>query len=220
MNSLKHLRDKAVYLRKKGYSLTDIMKMLGKQKTTVYYWIKDVEIEKKNVFLKTKKMKNKNSCIAAGKATRRKFRKIHKEYKARAEEFWKQNRDNPRFTEFVMAYICEGYKKTKHEVSICNSDPVLMYFFYQWFKKLNINNKGMVFKIQIHVDQNESQLKDYWNKYFGSDLNITCLRKSNTGKMARRKWASLHGVLSMTIHDAYCKTMVDTFITLYKRALV
>lgn len=61
-----------------------------------------------------------------------------------------------------------------------------MKFFYKWFRKLNINEKNIQSKIQIHVDQKEEGLKKYWNNVIGLDLKIECMRKSNSGKLSGR----------------------------------
>jgi hypothetical protein len=219
LNSLNHLKEKAILFRKNGMSLTDIQKRLSRNKTTIYYWIKDVEIEKNNVFLKTKRLKNKKSLIAAGRANRKKFLEKHNEYTKKADIFWKDNKDDPEFKEFIMGYICEGDKKDRHSVSICNSDNVLMKFFYKWFVKINIHNKPIQSRIQMHVDQKEEELKKYWNNQLGLDLSIKCMRKSNTGKLYRRSWASKYGVLTIRFFDSYAKTMLNYYIEEYKKTL-
>jgi hypothetical protein len=216
MNKLKHLREKAVLLRKKGKTLTQICKMLNRSKTTVYYWIKDVEIENKTAFLRTKKVNVGKAQKKASLATRRKFQKIHKEYREKAIQLWDGglNKDSE-FKQFIMYYWCEGTKKGKHAVSICNSNLYLMKFAKKWFERININDKKFDCGIQMHGDQDEEKLVSFWEKEIGVK-GIRIIRKSNSGKMIGRNWNSMLGVFTIRFSDAYVKTMIDTWIELYE----
>jgi hypothetical protein len=118
-----------------------------------------------------------------------------------------------------MYYSCEGYRRSTWTLGLCNSDPSLIKYCTVWFKILNVRNKKIEYKIQLHVDQNEKDVKDYWKKFLGIS-KIQTIRKSNTGKMSGRNWNSKYGVLSILFHDSYMKTMLDTWIDLFKKELV
>ncbi|KKN04006.1 hypothetical protein LCGC14_1101930 [marine sediment metagenome] len=214
MNNYAHLREKAAKLRQNGYSINDICKRLNKGKGTVWYWIKDVEMLKTNVFLDRKKRKNKKAAIAAARAVKKKFKDIHKAAEKMAIEEWKNNlKDNFEFQQFIMLYWCEGCKKTKHYLSVSNSDPQLIKFALKWLRNINYHNKKIEANIQLHVDQNEENVKTFWRQE--TDINeIKVQRKSNSGKMSGRNWNSKYGVLSLRLSDAYLKTKIDKWIEL------
>ena len=220
MKKYDHIKEKAVELRQKGYSLTDICKMLNRGKTTVYYWIKNVEVLKRNVFLKRQVINVKRATIEAAKATRKKFKDIHETYRKNAEQLWESTYKNDSyFNFFLICYLTEGDRKDKFTVGICNSDLRFMRFCLKWFRLLNRNNKKIQFQVQMHVDQNENDIKRYWRRELGAAEKVTVLRKSNTGKMHRRNWNSKYGVLSIRFFDAYIKTMINTWMELIKNKL-
>lgn len=219
MNNLQHLRIKAIEFRKKGYSLNEICKRLNKRKSTVYYWIKNVEIERKNAFLKKCQINMRKSAIEASKYNRIKYKKIHEEYRLKAINLWENNlKFNNNFKLFLMLYSCEGDRKSKYYIRLSNSDTTLLIFCHNWFKKLNINNKIFEYNIQLHVDQNEKEIIAFWKSTLSIN-EIKVRRKSNTGKMFKRNWNSKYGVLSISFCDSYLKTMIDTWISLLKEKL-
>jgi len=220
MNRLKHIKEKAIELRKRGTSLNDLCNMLGMKKTTVYYWIKDVVVEDMNAFIKNNKEKIKKSALAASYANRAKYNKIHETYKCKAVKIWVLYKNNRSFREFIMGYICEGYKKTKHVLSICNSDPLFMTFNKKWFDILNFHKKKLEYTVQIHKDQNEEEIYTFWKNSLAIEENIRIIQKSNSGNLKKRNWNCLHGVLSIRISDAYLKTMLDVWIDSYKKEFV
>ena len=214
MNKFKHLREKAVSLRENGYSLPDICRMVNKSKTTVYYWIKDVEMKRVNVFLKRNKEKIKLSTLKAGLAQRRKFKKIHNEHKEQAIKLWENYLVNDNdFKKFIMAYACEGDRKSKHQVGICNSNFILMDYFHKWFKVINFHNKKFDYFVQLHLDQDSEEIISYWKQILGVS-EIKTLMKSNSGRMKGRNWNCKYGVLTIRFCDAYLKSMISTWMKL------
>lgn len=113
-----------------------------------------------NVFLKRKQENVKKSALNAAHATRKKSKNKHKQFKEQAIKLWESdlNKSN-NFKKFMMAYSCEGDKKSKWAVGICNSNAALMTYFYNWFKKINIHDKKIQFRIQLHVDQDKKGSK-------------------------------------------------------------
>jgi hypothetical protein len=220
MNKYDHLKEKAIKLRENGYSLPDICKRLNKGKSTVHYWIKNTTIKKMNIFLKRTAFKVKKCCIEAGKASRRKYAKVHEEYKNVALKLWEEElKNNNDFKLFLIYYACEGDRKTKWAVGLCNSDPSLIQYCLLWFKKLNVRNKPILYNVQLHIDQDEKEIKNYWINLLNIN-EIKTIRKSNSGKMSGRNWNSKYGVLSVRFYDAYIKTMIDAWIVLIKDEIV
>ena len=219
MNKNLHLREKAVELRKKGYSLPAICDRLKKSKTTVYYWIKDIEIEKINIRIKSCRKNTKEHALRGGLANQRKYKKIHDEHKKIAAQEWEEKyKDNDEFKLFLMLYLTEGYRKGRFGLSLANSNPTLIVFAKKWFDILNIRKKNMRYSIQIHVDQDETKVKNYWKDLLGAS-EIKVSRKSNSGKLGHRYWASEYAVLTLEFFDAYVKTMLDYWMEQFQLEL-
>ena len=218
MHSIDYLREKAIILRKKGYSLTDICEMLNRGKSTVFYWIKGIKIEKANIFLKRKEKNYKESSLKAGFAVRNKYKKIHEEYKTKAIQEWETLKKDENFLLFIMAYLCEGSKRGKWTVCISNSDPYFILFNKKWFDKININNKEIEGQIHLHEDQSIEDNIKFWKNILNID-NITVMNKSNSNKLKTRNWNSKYGVMHLRFHDAYIKTKMDTWIDKLKEKI-
>lgn len=220
MNSIIHVRKKAEELRRRGYTLSEICTMLCKGKSTVYYWVKDIEVENKNAFIKKCRDKMRSSQVSASFATRRKFKKLHEDSRLLAEKMWNEGlKDNIDFLQFVMLYWCEGYRKTKHSVQIANSDECLLMLGNRWIKKLTSRPISKIeYNIQYHVDQNVIDLCNYWKNRLSCN-EIKVIRKSNSGTLSGRKWRSKYGVLSIRVSDTYLKTKIDFWIDKLKEEL-
>ena len=47
--------------------------------------------------------------------------------------------DEPRFRDFVVLYIAEGYKRCRNTVSVCNSDPAVIRAVAPWMRRFGRN---------------------------------------------------------------------------------
>lgn len=209
MNRYAHLKHKAIQLREKGNSIDDICKMLNKGKSTVWYWIRNTKIAKPSIFITRKKFRNKLSLIRACAANSLKYRRNHETARTLAEQEWKTLSNE--LKQFIMLYWCEGYKKTKHAVSVANSDPRLISFANKQMGMINYHDKRITCMLQIHDDQDEVELVKFWKSIVG-DKPVRVLYKSNSGKLKGRNWNCKFGVLSITIMDAYLKSKIDVWI--------
>lgn len=219
MKAIDHLKVKAIEFRENGYSLNEICKRLNKGKSTVFYWIKDVQIIKKNAFLKKCQKNLTKSAIEASKATRAKYKRIHNYYRDKALLLWNDSlRHDDNFKQFIMMYSCEGDRKSKFSVALCNSDPDIMRYCQGWFHAINIHHKKFEYNIQLHIDQNEKEILSYWGKILNI-VDIRISRKSNTGKMHKRNWNSKYGVITIRFCDSYLKTMINTWGELLKKEI-
>ncbi len=215
MKKYDHIKQKAQKLREQGKSINDICKQLNKSKGTVWYWIKNTTIKKQNVFLRNAKSRNLRAARAAGRATKKKYKLLHANARVQAISQWQELKSNKSFRMFIMLYWCEGYKKTKHVASIANSDVDLMKLAKYWMNKFSSNN--LIGRVQIHEDQDEAKLKDYWYNHLS--VEIRTMRKTNSGKMKGRNWNSQFGVCSILVSDAYFKTKIDTWIDLLRKEI-
>jgi hypothetical protein len=208
MKRYEHLRSKAIKFRNRRFSLGEICERLHVSKTTAYYWIKDIPFRSQR--------KISSACLTAAVAALRKKYQVLRD--AAYQEGVQEAKDlfrNPGFRDFVVAYMCEGYKKTRNQVSIANSDAAIIKLSYYWIKKLT--KRKSEFLIQYHVDQDLVKIKNYWSKILninGSDIKFH--RKSNSGKLSGRNWGSEFGVLTIRVNDTYFKSRIDAWIDCVK----
>ena len=122
------------------------------------------------------------------------------------------------FHHFICMYLAEGYKKSRNDVAIANSDPDIMTMAH-YFMKLYANPENtMEYRIQIHIDQDEDEIKQFWG-----DLMDICpdevktMRKSNSGKLSGRNWRSQYGVLTIRIGDTTFRSKLEAWIDYLKK---
>ena len=151
-----YIREKAIELRReRGMTMDEIAERLALSRSTIYYWVKDIEIPRKTGW------KDQSKAQKLGtKAMQEKFlRRRELAYNAARHSFYALAED-PSFRDFVSVYLCEGYKKSRNTVSVANSDPLVVELAHRWITKLTTNKVS--WSIQYHADQNPEMLRDFW----------------------------------------------------------
>ena len=207
MKRYEHLRRKARKFRRNGDSLGIICDRLKMSKTTVWYWVKDIPT----------KVTQKKSCKPhiGGTAIKRHFAKLREDAYKQGMREYRDLIKIPTFRDFVVTYIGEGYRRTRNQVAVANSNEKVIKLSYYWMKRLANPERPLDFGIQIHKDNNEGELKDFWAKKLGiSPSSIKVIRKSNSGEMAFRKWRSQYGVFTVRVSDTYLRSRVQAWMGL------
>jgi hypothetical protein len=118
---------------------------------------------------------------------------------------------DPTFRDFVWLYIAEGYKRNRNTVAICNSDPAVMQIATRWLHCLT--ERTLDFSIQHHADQDLNELREFWGGRLGIDAGtIKLLAKSNSNRLAGRRWRSCHGVLHVRVQDTLLRARLQAWI--------
>src|SRR6266511_3894702 len=111
-----YLREKARQVRReKGLTIDELAARLALSRSTIYYWVRDLPIERSgrqnrgqrlgNVAMQAKYRRLREGAYEEGRAT----------FVALARE--------PLFRDFIALYIAEGSKRDRNLVALCNSDP-------------------------------------------------------------------------------------------------
>lgn len=206
MKRYEHLRKKAVELRRKGMALPDICARLKKSKTTVYYWVRDLEVE-----IERDKKKGSKARKAAASATKKRYRLLREEAYNQGLIEAPELFGHQTFRDFVILYMTEGLRKGRHQVSFVNSEPLLVRVANFWIRRLTSNK--MSYYLQYHKDQDPDKLRRFWSKLLGvkrSEIGI--LRKSNSSELSGRQWASEYGVLTVRTCDTYLKCKLEAWM--------
>jgi hypothetical protein len=105
---------------------------------------------------------------------------------------------DPEFRDFICMYLGEGTKKTRNSVAIANSSAEVMLLSHFWIQRLRNKERGIEYMLQIHVDQDEQEVKEYWAKLLDITPDmIVIIRKSNSGQLKGRKFRSEWGVFTI-----------------------
>lgn len=206
-----YIRNKAIQLRvEKKLTIDEIAERLSLSRTTIFYWVKDIEIPRKPArgfrteaqILGTRSMQAKYT-----KAREDAYRQGMEEYEGLCLE--------PTFKEFLCMYLGEGYKKCRNTVSIANSDPMVVVLGDRWIRKLGKNK--IRYAVQFHADQDLHELQEFWSQLLGVKPDqINLQRKSNSNQLNGRTWRSAHGVLTVSMGDTYLRARLQAWMDLLR----
>jgi transposase-like protein len=204
----RYLRERARQMRtKEKLSLLEIAERLALPKTTVYYWISDLPLGRPR----------RENGHPGNVAMQRKYRLIREEaYRQGEQEFAELAAATPEFRDFVCLYIGEGYKRNRNCVSVCNSDPAVVRFAAHWLRQFC--DRPLDCSLQFHVDQKPEELIAFWADLL--DVNparVRLQRKSNSSKLARRKWRCQYGVMAVRVNDTALRARLQGWIDSMKR---
>jgi hypothetical protein len=199
----RYLRERAREMRQmKKLSLIEIAERLALPKTTVYYWISDLPLGRPR----------RDNGHPGNLAMQAKYRLIREAaYREGAEEFVRLAIQTPAFRDFVCLYIGEGYRRNRNRVSIANSDPAIVAFAARWIQ--HFSDRPLDCSLQFHADQDPRKLAVFWSERLSVDPSRVRLQpKSNSSKLATRKWRCQYGVLSVGVNDTALRARLQGWI--------
>lgn len=200
-----YIREEAIQLRKeRGMTIDEIAERLALGRTTIYYWVKDIPIERNR---KRQSAAQRNATAAMQQRFADKRRAA---YEKGLAEFDRLAVD-PLFRDFVGAYICEGYKRNRNQVSVANSDPMMISMLDRFVRRYSTN--PVTYSIQYHADQDLDRLRAFWGFRLGVEPEaIRMQRKSNSSQLKGRTWRPKHGVLTIWANDTQFRCRLQGWI--------
>ena len=183
-------------------SIDEIAERLALPKTTIYYWVKDIPLQRE---------RRTTGQILGTLAMQAKYR--HKRENAYADGAVEYEAlcAEPTFHEFIALYIAEGYKRSRNAVALGNSDPIVIAFSNRWIRRFSRNPVG--YWVQHHADQDLDRLREYWGAVLEVDpATIRFQRKSNSGQLQGRVWRCEHGVMTVRATDTYFRARLQAWI--------
>lgn len=172
--------------------LAEICSLLHKSKTTVYYWIKDINII----------VSRKPNNIAASKVLHEKYKKLRELAYTEGLEIYLVEKNNNLFRDFLVIYLTEGHRKSKNTVSIVNTNPKILKAVKPFMEKFT-NNK-IWYSLQVYPDTNIDKTVQYWKQYLKiNDEHIRILYKSNAGNLKGRNSSVKYGIMTIGTNDTY-----------------
>lgn len=202
-----YIKEKARQLRtERKLTIDELAERLAISRTTIYYWVKDIEIPRKPNTGWPSEAQKKGTA-----AMQRHYRELREmAYKQGREEF-SLLCARPTFRDFVCMYIGEGFKRDRNVVSVCNSDPAVVRLGAFWIREFT--EHPVAFEFQHHADQDPSELRMFWGGLLGVDPSeIKFQRKSNSGQLSGRSWRSKYGVLQVRTADTYLRARIDAWM--------
>ncbi|MCX6703684.1 MAG: helix-turn-helix domain containing protein [Candidatus Zambryskibacteria bacterium] len=163
-------REKALKLRFKGLSYSQIKSEMGLSKSTLSGWLKDYPLSDEQI----KKLRD-FSPQRIEKCRNTKAQKV----KNRLEEVYNKITldigvlsEREIFIAGLFLYWGEGSKSERVTTGLSNTDPAMLRFFIKWVKILNVEDKKLHATLQLYTDMNvENEIK-FWSKELGLAKNL------------------------------------------------
>lgn len=160
-------KQKAVELRLKGHSYSQIKQILKVGKGTLSVWLKDYPLSEKRIReLRDWNEKRIENCRNT---------KLKKKNKRLNELYLKEKKLLMPLTkrDFLIGglflYWGEGTKTSEARTALSNTNPVMIKFFIQWLKLLNIPLEKIRIYLHLYNDMSIEEEINYWSK----ELNIS-----------------------------------------------
>ena len=167
-------KSKAIELRKKGYSYSQIKEKLGIGKGTLSDWLKDYPLSDKRI----RELRDNNpQRIEKYINTMRKKRE--KKFSIAFEKVKKDIgniTDRELFIAGFFLYWAEGGKTRKGTIILTNTDPSMLRVYIKWLEMFDIGKDELKIKLHIYKDMNEKKEIKFWCKEFG--LNKSQFQKT------------------------------------------
>jgi transposase-like protein len=212
-----YVRQKAIELREvQQLTIDEIAECLSISRSTVFYWVKGIEITRKPGTESWAKGPPTEAQRKGTLAMQERWRVIREQAYREGELEFEELCLVPTFRDFVCMYIGEGYKRRRTQVSLCNSDPAVVKLAQTWIARFSRNPVG--YSIQFHADQSLDELRQFWSERLDIDPDeIKFQRKSNSNQLKGRKWRSQYGVLDVHAADTRFRARLQAWIDLVER---
>lgn len=161
----KLLKQKALEMRAKQMSYSQIKEKLGVGKSTLNYWLKDMPLSKERIdelrgsnpqrierYRNTMKKKDDAKYLLAYNNVSKKISKF-------------TSRDI--FLGGLFLYWAEGGKTDRSTISFSNTNPLMVKFFVKWVTALDVDKRNLKIKIHVYSDMNVDKQIGYWSKILG-----------------------------------------------------
>jgi len=198
-------KEKAIALRKKGYSYAEILKEVPVAKSTLSLWLRSVGLSKSQ---KQRLSKKKLAGIQRGGDARRKERvERTKLIKKQAKQELPSINKRDLWMVGIALYWGEGTKERQKAVPVelGNSDPYLIKLFLKWLIEIcEVSETDIGFKIYLHENARHklSKVKKYWSSVTGfsiRDFDKVIWKKHNIKTVRKNVGDNYFGLLTIRV---------------------
>jgi len=171
MKALVQEKARAILLRKKGFSYSDILKEVKVAKSSLSLWLKDSPLtDAEKYALKKRKDNNisRGRIKAAGALTQKRLER-ESIWLDEAKQTFKNNLSNPKFHTGVALYWAEGSKRV-NQWSFINSDEEMNLVVIEWLEQFaKISRKNLRYRLYIHKLYAHEDCESWWREKLGLD---------------------------------------------------
>lgn len=201
-------KEKAIKLRHKGYSYSQIKDELGISKSTLSGWLAPYPLSKERIRqlrdISPKRIESYRNTMARKRELRLDsvFEKVKKDIGKLS--------DRDLFLIGLVLYWGEGSKTERSTTALSNTDPAMLKFFLLWLKLLNVPKNKICFNLQIYSDMNKDKEVRYWLKELGlpkSSLRTVRIKNSKFSGITYKNGFG-HGTCHIRIYNRDLKEYI------------
>lgn len=199
-------------LRFEGMSLKQIARKLAVSPSSVKSWCDDIELT--NSQTRALYLRSNFSLADARAAANRRKRELSKERTTQSKIAGRDMIGTLSARDMVVIgaalYWGEGSKRTDHEVSIANMDPVVHVSFVKWLRLIGADINKLTARISIAPGHDVEQATEYWTKNTGLDRSIfrsVTIKQSPTSKQKTRRDVYF-GTLTLRLYDTRLRNLI------------
>ena len=155
-------KQKAIAMRRKGMSYSQIKEKIKVSKSTLSGWLSDMPLSEKRIRelrdFSPQRIERYRNTMRSKKEAR--LNEVYKKVSYDIGKFSKRDL----FLAGLFLYWGEGTKAQNSLVAITNTNPSLIKFFIKWLKLFGVENKDLKVKLHLYSDMNIKESLDFWSK--------------------------------------------------------
>lgn len=167
-------KEKAIQLRLRGMSYSQIKEKLNLSKSTLSNWLAPYPLSAQRISelrdWSSKRIENYRATMQ-----NKREQKLLAVYEKVSKDIGKLSK-RELFIGGLLLYWGEGAKTSNATVALSNTDPSVLRFFLQWLKLFEIKESELSIVMHLYKDMDESREIKFWMKQL--NLPKSCFRKS------------------------------------------
>ncbi len=212
--------EQAVQFRKRGFTLSEIAKIVGVSKSTVSLWLSR-ETWSKSITADNQKRASKDNrkrILLLNKARSNQYKKLYTEAERSAVTEFKHYKHNPLFIAGLMLYVGEGDNSDNHLIRIANARMDVHRIFIKFaLEYLGIQKEKIRFWLLLYPDLHEEKCMKVWSRKLG--LSVAQFHKNQVIQGRSKKRTLHYGVGNTIIGGTVLKKKLLKWIQIASREL-
>lgn len=190
------IREKALLLRKSGFSYKHISSKTGLSKSTLSGWLTEVPYTPNE---ETVRSFGKARAAASARRAELRQKSIEEIRKIAAKDIGKIDQRDL-FVFGLGLYLGEGCK-TNSQVRMINSDPRVIQTTIEWFKMLGVKEKQFRLRLHLYPDSDVKRCLQFWSRT--TSIPVSQFQKhqidSRTDKKAKKQRKLPFGTVQLIV---------------------
>lgn len=162
-------KQKAIKLRQKGYSYSQIKEKLGISKSTLSGWLDNMPLSEERIKelrdFSPQRIERYRNTMRAKKETR--LEEVYKRVSKDIGQFSKREI----FLLGLFLYWGEGTKASSCTTALTNTNPAMIKFYIKWLELFGVKRKDLKIKLHLYSDMNIKKSIDFWSKELKISVN-------------------------------------------------